>query len=214
MHRDLNEKIIVYELYHLKLRAAGFPRTEFKGIERDPSRWIDENLYDTIRHWIIYPHLRKTGYSPDAAKKRDVERKIAENRFTDEPLPPSDIISRYLRLALESGDPLLIDQFGEWYSRRGWDSQLKKAQSLVQFIKDTNSTTAEQTVQSVIEVANVLFVPYLTFQVEHWEAKRLGSVVDRHVVDARYLTVGEVERVSFVLSMSPKCLQWGGAASR
>ena len=166
-HRDLNEEIIVYELYHLKLRAAGFPRTEFKGIERDLSRWVDENLYDTIQHWIIYPHLRKLGYSPDASKKRDVERVISENKFTDEPLPPSDIISRYFRVALELGDPLLIDQFTKWYLRRGWDAQLKKARSLVQFIKDTNPTTAEQAVQSVIEVANILFEPYLTFQVEN-----------------------------------------------
>jgi hypothetical protein len=180
--RDLNEEIIVHELSHLRLRAAGFPIIEFNGIERNISQWIDEDIYDSIQHWIIYPYLRKLGYSPDAARKRVVQRAIAENRFTDEPLPPSDIISRYLRVALESSDSLLIDQFSEWYLRRGWDAQLKKARSLVQFIKDRNPTTAEQAVQSVIEVANVLFEPYLTFQVEHWEAKQLGSVVDRHVV--------------------------------
>ena len=58
----------------------------------------------------------------------------------------------------------------------------QKAQGLVQFIKDTHPTTAEQAVQSLTEVANVLFEPYLTFQVEHWEAKPLGSIVDRKVV--------------------------------
>jgi hypothetical protein len=178
--RDLNEEIIVHELSHLRLRAAGFPTIEFNGIERNISQWIDENIYDTIQHWIMYPYLRKLGYSPDGARKREVERAIAENRFTDEPLPPSDIIFRYLRVALESSDSLLIDQFSEWYLRRGWDTQLKKARSLVQFIKDTNPATPEQAVHSVIEVANVLFEPYLTFQVERWGAKQMG--VDRHVI--------------------------------
>jgi hypothetical protein len=180
--RDLNEEIIVHELSHLRLRAMGFPTLEFIGIERSISQWIDADIYDTVQHRIMYPHLRKLGYSPDATRKRIVEREIAENRFTGEPLPPSDIISRYLRVALESSDPLLIDQLSEWYLRRGWDAQLKKARSLVQFIKDTNPTTPEQAVQSVIELANVLLEPYLTFQVEHWKVKQSGSIVDRHVV--------------------------------
>jgi hypothetical protein len=180
--RDLNEERIVHELSHLKLRAAGFPTIEFNGIERNLSQWIEGDIYDSIQHWITYPYLRKLGYSPDAARKSEVKRAIAENRFTDEPLPPSDIISRYLRFALESSDPLLLDQFREWYLRRDWDAQLKKARSLVQFIKDTNPTTGDQAVQSLIDVANVLFEPYLTFQVEQWQAKQLGSVVDRHVV--------------------------------
>jgi hypothetical protein len=180
--RDLNEETIVHELGHLRLRGAGFPTIEFDGIERDLSRWIHETLYDTIEHWILYPHLRKLGYSPDTAIKKDVERVILENRFTDKPLPPADIISRYLRVELESSDPALIDQFGEWYLRQGWDAHLKKARSLVQFIKNTNPITAEQAVQSLIELANVLFEPYLTFQVEHWEAEQLGSVVKRNVV--------------------------------
>ncbi len=181
-HGDLNEEIIVHQLAHLKLKAAGFPTIEFNGIERNLSQWIDDDLYDSIQHWIMYPYLRKLGYSPDAARKSEVKRAITENRFTDEPLPPSDIISRYLRVALESSDSLLIDQLTEWYLRRGWDAQLKKAQGLVQFIKDTNPTTAEQAVQSLTEVANVLFEPYLTFQVEHWEAQPLGSIADRKVV--------------------------------
>jgi hypothetical protein len=130
----------------------------------------------------MYPYLRKLGYSPDAARKKEVERAIAEDKFTDEPLPPSDIISRYLRVALESSDPLLIDKFGDWYLRRGWHAQLKKARSLVQFIKTTNPTTPEQGIDSLIELTRVLFDPYLKFQVEHSEAKQLGSVVDRHVV--------------------------------
>jgi hypothetical protein len=180
--RDLNEEIIVHELSHLKLRAAGFPTIEFNGIERNLSQWIEGEIYDSIQHWITYPYLRKLGYSPDAARKSEVKRAIAENRFTDEPLPPADIISRHLRFALESSDPLLLDQFREWYLRRGWAAQLKKARSLVQFIKDTNPITGDQAVQSLIHVANVLFEPYLTFQVEHREAKQLGSVVDRHVV--------------------------------
>ena len=62
-----------------------------------------------------------------------------------------------LRVALPSNDPLLLDQLSEWYLRRGWDAQLQKAQSSVQFIKDTNPTTAEQAVQSLIEVTDVLF---------------------------------------------------------
>src|SRR5262245_23392943 len=37
-HRELNEEIIVHELYHLKLRAAGFPTIEVKGIEPNISR--------------------------------------------------------------------------------------------------------------------------------------------------------------------------------
>ena len=181
-HRDLNEEIVVHELYHLKLRAAGFPSIEFKGIEPDISRWINENLYDAIQHWIIYPQLRKLGYSPDAARKRDVERVISQNKFTDEPLPPSDIVFRYFRVALESSDPLLVDRFSEWYLRRDWATHLKKARSLVQLIKNTNPITGEQAVQSLIELANVIFEPYLTFKVDHWEDKRLGSIVDRSVV--------------------------------
>jgi len=180
--RNLNEETIVHELYHLKLRAAGFPTIEFKGIEPNISRWINENLYDAIQDWIIYPQLRKLGYSPDANSKRDVERVIAQNKFTDEPLPPSDIVFRYFRVALESSDPLLVDRFGEWYQRRNWSAHLKNGRNLVQLIKNANPVTAEQSIQSLIELANLFFGPYLTFQVDHWEDKRLGSIVDRNVV--------------------------------
>jgi hypothetical protein len=180
--RDLNEERIIHELSHLKLRAAGFPTIEFNGIERNLSQWINDDLYDSIQHWIMYPDLRKLGYSPDAARKSEVQRAIAEDKFKDKPLPPSDIISRYFRVALESNDPLLLDQLSKWYLRQGWDAHLKKARSLVQFIKDTNPTTGDQAVQSLIHVANVLFEPYLTFQVERWEGKQWGSVDDRHVV--------------------------------
>jgi hypothetical protein len=180
--RDLNEEIIVHELYHLVLRASGFPALEFNGIERGLSQWIDHDIYDSIQHWIIYPYLRKLGYTPDIARKREVERVIAASKFTDKPLPPSEIISRYFRVALESDDPVFLDQLSEWYLRQGWDVQLKKARKLVQFIKETNPTTAEQAVQSLIEVANVLFEPYLIFQVEHWGSKQSGAVLDRQVV--------------------------------
>ena len=71
-HGDLNEEIIVHQLAHLKLKAAGFPTIEFNGIERNLSQWIDDDLYDSIQHWIMYPHLRKLGYSPDAARKSEV----------------------------------------------------------------------------------------------------------------------------------------------
>jgi hypothetical protein len=130
----------------------------------------------------MYPRLRKLGYTLDAAKKTNVKRVISENKFPDEPIPPSDIISRYVRVALESSDPLLSDQFGEWYMRRGWATHLKKGQNLVQFIKRTNPATPEQAIQAVIELANAVLEPYLTFQVEHWEAKPLGSIVDRKVM--------------------------------
>ncbi|HSE88594.1 MAG TPA: hypothetical protein VLJ79_20410, partial [Candidatus Binatia bacterium] len=90
--------MIVHELSHLRLRAAGFPTLEFTGIEHNISQWIEDNLYDTVQHWIMYPDLRKLGYTPDAAKKRDVKRVISENKFKDEPLPPSDIISHYVRV--------------------------------------------------------------------------------------------------------------------
>ena len=180
--QDLNEEMIVHELSHLGLRAAGFPTLEFTGIEPNISQWIDENLYDTIQHWIMYPRLRKLGYTPDGAKKTNVKRVISENKFPDEPIPPSDIISRYVRVALESSDPLLPDQFGEWYMRRGWDKHLRKAQNLVQFMKRTNPATPEQAIQAVIELANAVLEPYLTFQVERWEAESLGSVVNRKVI--------------------------------
>jgi hypothetical protein len=100
--RDLNEERIVHELSRLKLRAGGFPTIEFNGIERNLSRWIEGDIYDSIQHWITYPYLRQLGYSPDAARKSEVKRAIAENRFTDEPLPPSDIISRYLRFIIRA----------------------------------------------------------------------------------------------------------------
>jgi hypothetical protein len=180
--RDLSEEKIVHELSHLKLRAAGFPTLEFNGIERNLSQWIERDIYDAIQHWVAYPYLRKLGCSPDAERKSEVKRAIGENRFTDEPLPPSDIISRYFRFALESSDPPLVDQFSEWYLRRNWEVELQKAKSLVEFIKDTNPTTGDQAIQSLINVANVLFQPYLTFQVERWQDNRSGSVVDRHVV--------------------------------
>jgi hypothetical protein len=180
--RDLNEEIIVHELCHLKFRAAGFPTIKFDGIEPNVSQWIDEKLYDTVQHWVMYSYLRKLGYLPEAAAKREIERAIAAGRFTDEPLPPSEIIFRYMRAALESSDSLLIDRLSEWYLRRGWDAQLNKARRAVQLIQSANPTTGEKAVQALIEAANVVFDPYLRFELERWEATESGSVAHRQVV--------------------------------
>ena len=156
-HTGKTEATIVHELFHLKLRASGFPVLAFEfppgrntRENRHYVRWIGFHLRDPIQHSIFYSEMRSLGVDPDAELKSEFERALQNDDFLGlHPATKDHALSLYyLKAVLQLKDPEMHKRIERWYKRKGWRRSLSVGKKLVEVVIGENPTNPKQEIAS------------------------------------------------------------------
>jgi hypothetical protein len=193
-----HEYVIVHELFHLKLRAEGFPTITYelpKEFIEDNQRYLTgmgANLRDPILHSVFYPKMREMGLNPDAYLRDDVERKLLRwdilrnaakgnaQKWDAISASAANRITYYCRVALEIKDPSYLKRLEAAYKLNEWIDELTKAQEMVRFIQTRDVSKPRESISTYIACLNLQVDGKVKFAISHYEneikGKHIGSV--------------------------------------
>ena len=172
------EATVVHELFHLKLKADGFPATRYilaTNIENKQNREflaaVDLMLFETIEHWIFYPEMRAMGIDPSpeltAVAESGDYKTLDQNDFRK-------LALYYLRANLLIEDQAILSVMTEWYH----DNQraaLGAAGRLMAIVKDSNPKTPKEEIVTYTKCYNFLFKGVSRLEEEKWTAETFGK---------------------------------------
>ena len=180
-----SEAIIVHELFHLKLRAEGYPESWHFNMpdqentddnERALSLVIRE-LYFAIEHWIFYPEMRKMKIDPNVEFSAEFEQTRKKPGFFYVARPPKQGGAfYYLKAALQFDDPKRLETVIKWYESNGWNESLELGQQLTKQVIDNNPGTPESAVTTFMDCLNLIYRGMFVFSFEGWKSQKKGNL--------------------------------------
>lgn len=138
------EENLVHELFHLLLRAKGFPQHfQVKSpphANKELFQQLAEQLGSLIEHRLFYPQMRRMGLDPTREYRKELEISMSQDMlFSVQPLEKR--IVDYAEISLLVGDPDLTRRVEKWYSNRGWTAQLSRGNKLAHYLATFNPDT-------------------------------------------------------------------------
>lgn len=141
------EENFVHELFHLQLRARGFPQrfrvTSPRSANAALAQQIAEQLGSLIEHRIFYPQMRQMGFDPTLQYRNALENWMSHDTLYGPSVAAKRIVD-YAEVYLLIHDPALTRRVEEWYTRHGWTGQLNRGKKLAEYLSNFNPNTPEK----------------------------------------------------------------------
>ena len=141
------EQNLVHELFHLQLRAKGFPqRFQVKSpasINSALVQQVAEQLGSLIEHRLFYPQMRQMGFDPTQQYRDGLDAMLSQDKLYGAPVSAKRTVN-YAEISLLIHDPSLTSKVEKWYKRHGWTDQLNRGQRLVQYLTTFNPDSPEK----------------------------------------------------------------------
>jgi hypothetical protein len=123
MYEGKTEENLVHELFHLQLRAKGFPqhfrvKSPPNADKKEVFQELAEQLGSLVEHRLFYPQMRRMGFDPTREYRKDLEISMSRDKLFGVPLPEKRIVD-YAEISLLVGDPDLTKRVEKWYLTRG-----------------------------------------------------------------------------------------------
>lgn len=156
------ETEVVHELFHLQLRALGFPQdfaiTVPPSIDGNILQLAARDISAMLEHRLFYPKMRQMGLDPTKAYRDEVENHIAHER------PPSYssrypqlLVIDYATVLLVINDPPLTRRMRMWYAQHGWQDALRRGRNLANYILRLNPDTPPKMRTALSESLKTVF---------------------------------------------------------
>jgi hypothetical protein len=174
---------IVHELFHLKMRATGFPIIGFEPTDlyKRNSAFFDEMIFlvfSPIEHRTFFPQMRKIGLNPSA----EIEEYFMHLDRRAEVSGPTNDYQRavfFMRAALEFNDPKLLAELEQWYKAKQWNKPLAVGKELAKVVNDSRLRSAEDQVTIFVRCMEVLLGDVAKFSLVGWEERHYGPIMVR-----------------------------------
>ena len=154
------EENLVHELFHLQLRAKGFPQhLEVKSpriANRELPQQVAEQLGSLIEHRLFYPQIRRMGFDPSLQYRKALEASMAQEKLYGT-LPAEKRTVSFAEISLLIHDPALTRRVEEWYARHGWTDQLTRGKKLTHYLMNFNPDTPEKKRTAVSDCLEIVF---------------------------------------------------------
>ena len=141
------EENLVHELFHLQLRAKGFPqRFQVSASRRTNKQLVQqvaEQLGSLIEHRLFYPQMRGMGFDPTLQYREGLEALLSEDKLYGPPASGKRIVT-YAEVSLLIQDPAITRRVEAWYTRHGWTDELSRGKRLVHYVATFNPDTPEK----------------------------------------------------------------------
>ena len=177
------EAAVVHELFHLKMKANGYPFVGFEptALYEANAAFFDEmNLlvFSTIEHMIFYPQMRKMGLDPSTEFE---EYFLQLDQRGDGPTPPNDRQRAvfFMKAALEFTDRKLVEKLEQWYETHQWSKALAAGKDLAKTVTNSQLSSPDDEIHIFVRCMNILVGDMAKFSLVKWEERYYGSVVAR-----------------------------------
>lgn len=165
------EVCFVHELFHLKLKAGGYPaillRSELTGSERAYYENAARLVREALQHRAFYPEMRSMGLAPEAMERDALKQIVRDDRDEGVKVAPDEISMAlyYFRACLEVEDRELISELEELYEKRQLVWALETGKRLVRLAGESGPQTPEEEIALLIRCLNILFFDKVGFEV-------------------------------------------------
>lgn len=187
-----NSATIVHELYHLKLRAAGYPAVAVEV----PSEMNTENnrrnllqlklqVHDPIVHSIFYPEVRRRyGINPGAAFEAETQEALDDGRLQRivQDMNEEAAALYWFKIALEVSNTRLKRRLEAMLQRLKKQAGLDLAQELVKIVRDAAPSDPQKAISTFVQVLNRLYHSRFLFRELRWESQMPGKVSTKEVI--------------------------------
>ena len=141
------EENVVHELFHLQLRARGFPQrfrvTSLGSANTVLVQQVAEQLGSLIEHRIFYPQMRQMGFDPTLQYRSALETWMSHDKLYGPSVPAKRIVN-YAEVSLLIHDAALTTRVEEWYARHQWVGQLNRGKRLADYLSTSNPDTPQK----------------------------------------------------------------------
>jgi hypothetical protein len=143
-----SETEVVHELFHLQLRARGFPQ-DFAtnippGLDVKILKMAALNISGLLEHRLFYPSMRKIGLEPTKAYREELESHIAQDQPPPYASHPELLAIDYAVVVLVINGPSFRRKVESWYERHGWQDALNRGRRLVNYVLRLNPNTPDK----------------------------------------------------------------------
>jgi hypothetical protein len=146
-YQGKTEENLVHELFHLQLRAKGFPQRFQVSASRKTNKQlvqqVAEQLGSLIEHRLFYPQMRGMGLDPTLQYREGLEALLSEDKLYGPPASAKRAVT-YAEVSLLIQDPKITRRVEAWYARHGWTDQLSRGRRLVRYLSTFNPDTPEK----------------------------------------------------------------------
>ena len=146
-YQGKTEENLVHELFHLQLRAKGFPQRFQVSVSRNTKKQlaqqVAEQLGYLIEHRLFYPQMRGMGFDPTLQYREGLEALMSGDKLYGPPASAKRAVT-YAEVSLLIQDPAITRRVAAWYARHGWTDQLSRGKRLVHYLTTFNPDTPEK----------------------------------------------------------------------
>ncbi len=170
------EEVVVHEMLHLQLRKNGYPRyvlacPDNLALDRETmaalSRMVN-NMRDVIEHHVfLFPAMERMELDP-YTNMRAIYRRNLESGYVRTFDNPVYQAFNYMKISLESNDPVIQERLDNCYRSAGWQASLEKGRRLVEAVKQRKITGPGDEVALSLYCLNTLFADRIVFRALRW----------------------------------------------
>jgi hypothetical protein len=179
------EAVIVHELFHLKMKASGYPIVKFQreAVSPDDFQFLLETVrlvFDPIEHHLFASKIREMGLDPDA--------EVEDHFRAIEPRPEAVGFTNYyqramtvMRVLLECSAPTAL-RIQRCYQSNGWSSALDAGKQMAALATSREEYSPDDEVVIYMKCLRRLLENQADIRLLAWEDERHGQAVYRVAV--------------------------------
>jgi hypothetical protein len=182
MYRRSNlrqEAVVVHELFHLKMKANGYPiiRLERAGTSPDEYQFLLETvrlIFDPVEHHLFADQMREMGLDPDA-EVEDHFRGLDPDQSTAGFTNPYQRAMTFMRVTLECA-PETAARFERLYKLNGWGAQLQTGKQMAELVYSHKQYSPDDEVDVYLKCLGRLLQGQAAISRLGWETEMHGDV--------------------------------------
>jgi hypothetical protein len=179
------EAVIVHELFHLKMKASGYPIVKFQrdAVSPDEYQFLLETVrlvFDPIEHHLFASKILEMGLDPDAeveAHFRAIEPRTQAAGFTNYYQRAMTL----MRVLLECSEPTAL-RIEKRYGLNGWGSALDAGKEMAALVTSREEYSPDDEVVIYMKCLRRLLESQADIRLLAWEDERHGQAVYRVAV--------------------------------
>jgi hypothetical protein len=176
------EAVIAHELFHLKMKADGYPivRIEREGTSPDEYQFLLETVrlvFDPIEHHLFAAQMREMGLDPDA-EVEDHFRELDPDQSTAGFTNSYQRAMTFMRVTLECTRETAT-RIERLYKLKGWGAPLETGKKMAELVYSHKQYSPDDEVDVYLKCLGRLLQGQAVITRTGWETERHGDIAYR-----------------------------------
>lgn len=180
--------VIVHELYHLKLKAEGYPALLWlfpkeMDIPANHAAFaqLAEQVHDPIEHHLFYGTIRSWGINPGQAFEIRTAQMLDDGSLqkTYATMDRGAVALYWFKIRLEVEEGPLAKRISDALKAAGKQDGIEFGDKLIQLVLRADPHSAQGEIATMIAVMNLFYEGKFMFRERPWQKQQLGTFVQQ-----------------------------------